>query len=367
MFKHTNVIQLLFPIAEEKLIELDRKRYYPIYENVEKYVAETEGIMVGKETATKMLLRSEIDSSFQAYCFYANDAVGHARKLAVKLFDSLSSNPQMIDVAKTVAVRTKVPNKVISIIVDEREMIEISNLSTHRGIYVIDVIGAVKIPGLFLKDLELSCSPPENQLIEIYGILTDPSRVGDWGKYIKMEKQLRTTEISSDNGKNVADGGSRIDLSAIRAELEKYVVAPGHVLLSMEQDRIQMMTQNKFEDEKNAVRKELSGLGLRIEDSINDPKVPADQRIRSLTFYAIAEKLRKPFLDVFNTGVYSLISFDNERVATIFVKAKHMFINLWRFRLMYKMKQIENDFYKHMTSRISKEITALLSLMIRMN
>jgi hypothetical protein len=353
-----DVLDIITPVAEELLIEIDRKRFYPFYKLAEKYAYDNE-LIVGKETATLMILREPVRSSFLTYNLYSNNGVAHAREIATLIYNNPDSFPD-IDIS-TVRVVTKVPNKVFSIIVDERELIRVSNLLIHRGIYIIDIVVASKFPGFFNKELELQCMSPEQQLIEIYSILMDPSMAGEWPEYLDKESVMRDLVFKNNIHSHRHE---RIRESSIFPKLiSEYASKPGRVIIG-DPSRPQIISMYKLEEEEEAIKKIFTE--ARIESTLNDPKVPTDQRIRKMTLYKIGGRIRHPFVDIYNTAGYSLVSFTKEsrhdeiiRVGTIFVIAKHYLVDLWILKLLFKINQIGEEFYNRISGGIINNFISL--------
>lgn len=374
MFTNLNLIEILTPSVEEILIDIDRKKYYPFFRIAEEYASKN-SLIVCDYTADYYLLDKPIDSEFNHYEFYSDNAVKHARELATQMFNDLEKEVLKYDIdIRLIKVITKSPNKEMVIFLEDRELVSIKNLSVQRGIYIVDVVLTKEVNGLFSKN-KLQCISPEHQLIDVYNILADPSECESWPEFIKTERILREqvglVNQTGDKG-NLSTGGlvnqtiqidgGRINIDKILDILkEKYIPEPGHVLIGT-LDRLQIITMYSLEDEEKRIKKMFEDESVHIEYSINYPHVPTEQRIRKLTVYIVYEKLRKPIIDIFDTGTYSLISFniiDHIRYGTLFVIAKHLLIDIWIIRYIRKRGQINQEYHDNMIKKLRMDILKL--------
>jgi hypothetical protein len=384
MFTDIDIVKSLNNIANETLINIDRKKYYPFLSMVETYISDKrKNIIASRGTANYLLLNKSIDSDFIAYEVYCDDAVKHAREIATIIYNSASDKEDDIDLRLTQVV-TNVPNKEISVKIGDREIVNLRNLQIHSGVYIIDVVLTVEKKGLFNKDLVINCISPEHQLIKLYSNLTDPKECGEWSKLLETEKilrgQLDLVNVGKDDSKSTTGGkkySHRISSDDIVKKLyEDYASRPGHVIVGSfatgdiidKQSRLQIISMYKLEDEEQEIKHlfntthEFGRMPIHIETSINYPHVPTEMKIRRLTVYYVFEKIRKVVADVFDTASYSLISFnknDGFRIGTLFVLAKHLLIDLWTIRYIRKKNQITDEYYNNLTQKIKSDFKKL--------
>lgn len=348
MFTHLDLPDILNAKASELLIEFDRKKFYPFFNIVEKYIAGAEGkLIVSGNTADYMLLDKSIDSDFITYELYCDDAVKHAREIA-SLFVKSELKVAGADL-RLIRVSTRVPNKEISILIGDRELVNLRNLQVRAGVYIIDVILIVKKKGLFDSALELSCISPEHQLIEIYNNLTDPKDCSNWPELLNVEGKLRSQIGLVNDAKESAIGG-RISVDELISKLYKeYASQPGHIVVGIPENRLQVISLYKLEDEEDKIKKLLRSDPARIEVSVQSPHVPTEMRIKRMTVYAIFERIRKVVIDVFDTATYSLVSFnvgeDGIKTGTLFIIAKHLLIDMWTIRYIRKRNQMTEEYF----------------------
>lgn len=374
MFQHIDIVSQLDDIAEKTLIDVDRKRYYPFFEIVERYISQKKNsIIVSGNTADYMLLDKPIDSEFISYELYCDDAVLHARELAALIYKS-DIKITGVDLRLT-CVSTRIPNKEIIIKIGDREIVNLRNLPISSGVYIIDVVLVVEKKGLFDKSQAINCISPEHQLIDVYTSLIDPKECSTWSDSIGVEYALRkqlgliNREDSRTPDEKETAGGRRIPAEQIIKTLyDDYVSQPGHVMVGFNPgselpSRLQTISMYPLEDEESKIKKAVAADPVRIETSINYPHVPTEMKIRRLTGYYVYERIRKVVVDVFDTGTYSLISFntndDGIKVGTLFVIAKHLLIDLWTIRYIRKRNQIGDEHYKNMVQKIESDFKAL--------
>lgn len=363
MFAHLDLPKLLNDKANELLIEVDRKKFYPFFKIVEKYISDASGkLIVSGSTADYMLMDKSIDFEFVTFELYCDDAVKHARAIA-DLFYKSELKIADVDLRLT-RVSTRVPNKKISVLIGDREMVNLRNLQVHSGVYIIDVVLTVAKKGLFDSDLELPCISPEHQLIEIYNNLTDPKDSGSWPELLQMEHTMRKQlGLVSDK---VARSGGRVSIDELISKLYKeYASQSGHIVVGNPENRLQVISMYKLEDEEKKIKTLLKSDPARIEVSVNYPHVPTEMRVKRMTAYAIFERIRKPVIDVFDTATYSLVSFnvaeDGIKVGTLFIAAKHMLIDMWTIRYIRKRNQITEEYFAHTISKLRDDFKRLFS------
>ena len=373
MFSHINIIEHLTDTVDQLITNIDRKKYYPFFKIAEYYASNKKGaLIVSGNTADYFLLNKPIDVDFMTYEFYCDDAVTHARELATLFYNYKSEfdTKEEIDL-RLVRVTTRIPNKEISVMIGDREIINLRNLQVHGGVYIIDIVLFVEQKGLFDNNAKLHIISPEHQLIEIYSSLIDPTECSEWPNLINIEYQLRKQLDLINPHTDETKGGKRLQIDYITKKLyDEYASQPGHVVVgnySLESfssaSRLEVISMYKLEEEEHKIKKILEQESAHVECSINYPHVPTEIRIRRLTGYYIYEKIRKVVIDVFDTATYSLISFnkneDGVRIGTLFVIAKHLLIDLWTIRYIKKRNQINEEYYNTMVQRINSDLKSL--------
>lgn len=389
MFTGVDIIKAYDNIANDYLLNIDRKKYYVFFELTEKYVSEKkESLIVSGITADYLLLNKAVDVNFMTYEVYCDDAVKYARELATLIYNSNIKVDEKKDIdLRLIQVVTKVPNKEIIIKIGDREIVNFKNLQIHGGVYIVDVVLTVERKGLFNKDMIVNCISQEHQLIKIYTSLSDPKECGEWSKLIEMEQIYRKQlDLLNDVSLSTIAGGRpmpkkqfrRIDIDKlVKTMYEEFASLPGHVVVGtmaintnnqeFGKTRLEIITMYPLETEEPKIKKILEvnvDQSIHIETSINYPHVPTEVKIRKLTTYYVFEKMRRVIIDIFDTGTYSLISFntDNEdgiRVGTLFVLAKHLLIDLWTIRYIKKRNQISDEQYKNKVREINTDLKSL--------
>ena len=125
--------------------------------------------------------------------------------------------------------------------------------------------------------------------------------------------------------------------------------------------RLQLVTANRLEDEEAAVKRVARRLGLTVETTTNDPKIPTDTRLRRMTMYRIQKGARRAaFLDVYNTGEYEVVpaappTSAGARVGTFFVRLRYLLVDIWTMLLIHEMKMADGRFTRTVLNRFIAE------------
>jgi len=316
--------------AESRAFD-DRMRYQKFIEAAEHFAVKN-GLIVGGESATRLLLGPTdvpdpptLDSFF--YGFYSNRAPSNGRALGDALYEL---DPDGLGHYTTVL--TKVTDYLLAVAVDGRDLFTITSLPRHRGVKTADVVIPSSRPAQFAKDndgnpLQLLCMGPEIQLMNIYADICNPGNAGDWLELLETEEKLRQLFFREIKAKITlavkrATGGSHETTNRlIHALQEKYITGPGKVVIGplaialiagkepAANDRLQVVTAQSLEDEARKIAAVALTVGVEVQWTLNDPKIPTDARMRRLTVYAQTGKRRTPVLDVYNAANYEAVPF----------------------------------------------------------
>ena len=325
MYKTIDAVEMAIAAAEspDGAVMCDRRRYAPFFEAAEQY-AHKHDMIVGGDTATRMLLGEEPGPEDYFYDLYSARALDDARALT-KIFYDLAPE----GLGHYANMMTGVPRKEFTINVDERRLFRVKALEVHRGGRCTDIIVPSVRPANFARakggaPLPLLCMGPEIQLIDIYASLANPSRAGDWPALVRAEEALRKIYVDEvrDKVKGVGGGGEEPPVSAlVEALAAEYIPRSGHVAVggyatrvyspgAGAHARLQIVTSNSFKEEERAVCRIASRMGFNVQTTMDEPKVPTDDRLRRMAIHVVRPGARREaVLYIYNSGEYELIPF----------------------------------------------------------
>ena len=351
----------------------DRMRYAKFIETGERF-AEKQGMIVGGAAATRLLLGDKDNppeirlDSFQ-YDLYSGQALQHARGLGEALYQS---DPDGL--GHYTAVITKVTDYFMSVVVDGRPLFNVTALPQYRGARARDLIAPCERPAQFAKGvdgapLRLLCVSPEVQLIGVYGALCNPANAADWGGHLATESALRALlDKRALGGRKRAAGGPPAAGPAgarlFRDLLNKYAAGPSRVLvgpvaiaLLLAGDtpaggRLQVVTASRLEGDAREITALAAGSGAEVSWSIDDPKVPAEPRLRRLTVNVVVGGRREPIIEVYNAAAFDLVPYTTPdihgrpgpeppprslKIGPPFVLMRYRRVDLWSPRVLGRM------------------------------
>lgn len=360
----------------------DRERFVPVLKAVERFAA-AKGLPVGGKQATLLLAGArELPLDEYKYLLYSPDPLRDAVALARALYavdpDGLTqytvSLPRAVDNSLTAE---------ISINVAQREVARVRGLPQHRGLHIYKLLAPETLPPFFGGAPKVQCLGPEVQLLDTYVALCDPARRGDWDDLIGEELALRRVFLRTfeaklgawDRKAGGAAGGRRAPgtreglrkafLDAARA---KFLGKTGRVwLVGPESEagkrRPACATIFSLREEEAALGRLASDAGVPVHFLVNDPRLVTDRRLRRLTVYVARPGAgREAVLDVYNAGNHEAVPYHEvcpgaspggetrkcpgraQLVATAFVQARFLLVEVWTMQLLWKMKAVDQEF-----------------------
>lgn len=311
----------------------DRARYEGFLRAAEDY-AVRHGLIVGGETATRLLLRGRDDppelDSF-SYTFYSSSAVRDARGLADAMY---AVAPQGL--GRYTAMFTRMAGHRFDIEVDGRVLLRVILLPPHKNVQTIDVVIPSKRPAQF-GGQDLLCMGPELRLIETYGQLCAPGEAGSWEQLMADEQRLRAVfmaeiraKIATAVARQQATGGAYqqpLRQRLLAALLRDFVPGEGRVLIGAAAiqltagelptwtGRLQVVSGRPFAEETRIIADIAQAVGARVHYGTEDPKIPVLTRLRRITVHFVEngvrslsqEERREAVLDVYNLGSFELV------------------------------------------------------------
>lgn len=405
MFESFDAVGLATAAAKTTVMA-DRAKYEPFLAGAEKY-AHDHKLIVGGETATRMLLGEPPGPDDYTYELYSTHALRDSRALADMFYEMA---PQGL--GHYANVTTVTPNEVFAIFVDLRLLVRVTALSIHRGARAVDVIVPSVRPASFARDadgepLKLMCMGPEIRLIDTYSALGDPSRVGEWPGLLRVESGLRALFVDEVGGKirEATGGGDEGPPTPVLiAELlRSYVPREGHVLVGSyavaalsgdaPSGRLQLVSSNTYKDEEKLVGRIASRMGFSIQSTQNEPKVPTDTRLRRMTMYIVrGGGRREPFLDVYNAAEYQLVAYasgakvggkakrakrdtkpkrakyhidESTHVGSPYTILRFLLVDAWTIQLLFRMNAIGADYTRQILKGIVSDFDRTVAVLVR--
>ena len=353
MYKNPKILEH----AEKKAIAVvnkDRNNYANFIKIAEKYAIANWLIVTGT-SALKLLLNN--NENYQ-YDFFSERSHIHARKMAMLLYESDPDN-----LGHYVSVITKIPDVLITISVNGRDMFNFISLSVYRGIKVISVLIPQSVRAQFADD-NIYCIGPEIQLIKIYTVLCNPAQASEWDDFLKYEKGVREFYI---NRRNVAtlpiqeggcDGGTPLSKNEEKEKLieslksiylkstNRIVIGAFAISLILKkyidgQNRLQAIVIGKFENEIADLEAIASRINIPITTKIDDPRLPIESRLRRMTIYYDG---KDAIMDIFNSATFEAIPYTkigNFKVGIPFVIMRFKLIDMWTMQLLISLNFVE--------------------------
>jgi hypothetical protein len=353
MFANYDVVEKATVDAGPALLQ-DRARYRPFFEAAERYAAEVNLIVAGS-AAAKMLsganAKPDVARALEDYMydFYSPHGSAHARGLADRLF---AVDPEGL--GRYTTLLTNVPQFNWIIMVDGRRFFTVTALPVCAGVRTASLVAKVGVarPGLF-GAAPLTTLGYELALIDAYRTLCAPAKLADLGASLAVEGALRTAMLQERAWVEVLDvvGGAtapkskskqtpkHVAVAELCDGLDEFLRGPARVVIgesalaalaqTKRHTRPQTyVTANKLEDEWAAIEKLAHRAGVKIDASIDDPRMPGDHRLRRLQICAGGEVIATAY----NSGSYELIPYfkaADARYGTAFATMRFALVDWW--------------------------------------
>jgi len=355
--------------CKENKIYCDRKQYIEFYEIVEQYVHDHD-LYIDGNIGIKLLLYQSLTSKDIEYIIISKTPKNDAYNIANLIYkSSITGLGQYVNVL-TEALDTK-----YKIIINQRYLFTIKTFGIVKEVEIFDILRPIERPAFYAKDnvgmVNVNIYSTDLQLINIYTKLTNVTLVGEYVDLIEYEsvisKQFIDCHTSKTGGAPIANQLNKHNISSkqvcnintkqiIELLLNKFVPRYGHVLVGnygiialknnisieklkySENCRLQIISSNPFNEEKQFIIELVNQLNCRTFGIINDPSIPTDDQLRKLTFYIDRKNgQREVLIDIFNSAKYQLIPHNNY-IGTVFVIMKYTLIDFWTLQLLYKME-----------------------------
>lgn len=387
---------------------VDRMRYKVVYDVIEDYLFESEDVVLGGSMSVDILLEKELGRDDYTYSLYTNDAFRHANTLVNKIAEVVSLDKDK-DQNKdknywVVFLKTILPFKKFSIMVDQRPLVVITALSVDTS--KLDPLPAV---GLIRKKT-LRVMPPKFHLIELYRTLYSPTAVDEWQQALRDERRLfvymRKIMNLRASGKSVniprllggsadlmekesvsAEGGSTKGGASDRQDLvldllKEFVVNNDNVVLIGEH-AVQMLSDSDDSKQKSvlqcvlapnyftealdaikAISSKKFGSAASVQVTSRPVMIVGDFRLRRTALRLTLGESNTEFMYIYTASDYDLIPFNRlistKRLGILvgnpFVLARFMLIELW---ILVIVENIDPSFAASRTNAIISKVLAL--------
>lgn len=337
-------IELITPEIDKHIVEI-RSKYLDVRQKVLDYCKKHSLIISDPRSLIEKPDPKNID--IHIYC---DNAEMHAKNIA--------NDMQYI----WVKMQIKVPREEFVIYYDTMPLVFVYAIQKHKNISLSNIIMPVE------KDVNYMS--PELELISLYQDLYSPFK-DRW--HIELEAPLinmvkdrvakkiliggkKKCDDCSDNRKNSVDNVKLLVLKEFATTPEFIVVGQwARTLLegsSNSSEKLQLITTLDIEV---AIKNIMLFLERYTKSSITfsdqNLHIPKDTRTRRYTLYMSYasfnrdKPLRKPFLDIFNSGTFELIPIEkhNYYIGNPFVLLRFYMIDLWIVRLVHKLELISKD------------------------
>ena len=332
--------------------------------------AAANGLIAGGSTATRLLLGAARSLDAYQCCLYGDRLPAQAFRLADTL-RALDPN----GLGRYAAVWPRVPGFLYMVSVNGRDLFSITALHVHRGVRTADMIMPVPRPAYFAvgkdgRPQTLQCMGAEVQLMAVYAVLCNPAKADEWAGLLGAEAALRALFVREIRSKvaaaiaraagGAAAGGAAAGSHLTAALRSHFIGGPGRVVVGPAAiawlqnrepgagTRLQVISSGALESERREVETIARRVGVKIGWTLNDPKIPADFRLRRLTVYELAGSGRTPVLDVFNAAAHELVPYiatgGGRRLGTPFVLMRFRLADLWTMQMILRLRSVSDTY-----------------------
>lgn len=362
MFPNNNTIINVAETSATSTVMGDREKYLK-YLTAAENVFKQNNVVVGGNIATKMLLKQKREIDDFIIEGYSLSPRAHAIHIANVLYSVDADG-----FGKTTVMKTNIEDKDFSIYVNTRELIKIKYLPMLKGVSVSEAIMPSQCESIF-QNTKLHCFGPELQLIDIYRLLSNPAKAGEWTSALEQEFALRKllqAEIR-EKIKKTTGGGAKVSRSQVLDSLFLNI-HEGKILIGEQAANIlefkggnakakntQRSHAKLYFVSADPIEKDIEmikSLGFNLECQINSPNIPIDPRVKRITVYLKDADHREAIAEIFDIGNYELVPYVSKtttidtkkvtvRVGTPFVILRFYLVELWTILLLHKMKYID--------------------------
>lgn len=325
------------------------EKYHNARAIIRDYVVRNDLIM----SDPNVLLGKDVSPISRVYCM---EPIKHARKIADVLYG----------ISKWVKMTTVVENEEATVYFNTEIIASVLAIKRHK-INIKKLISPVDVHGV-------KYMPPELELIDAYQDAYKPSPVEDIDHESLLKMVIDRIDKKIIGGKKKCsdcDKKRRVNMDNLKLMIFEHFggshVVVGHWSTGKSAERLQFISGDVAQSIRDIILFLQKFTQFEVTYTQNKLHIPKDFRtnryIMSIQYPSIdgAKPIKKPFLDIFNSGEFDLIPYTKKAgkmIGSPFVLLRFMLIDLWIIRLVYKMDLISKDLLerkmRHLADHISK-------------
>ena len=400
MFKQlltTDFFQVVSDKAQKNIIKDDRNKYKEIFDETRAIIA-NDPIIILSNINTILKEKEPLENAMVIY-------TTHTRRTTTLITNHIHKK-----IGKLAQMRAIIPNEEYEIMYNLRGLIKLYNIERYKNIDIPDLLNAVKINNLYYF-------PPEIELMDIYHKLYLPNYYDDWNTLLQQEKLLYNiiTKGTSQNKKEIKESKKeskeikneskdncttckdkrQIDINNIKHLMLKFFDNENYVLIGdvahklinsklSDNDNIskniQIISENNIEQDYQNI---VNYLSLYTKHGIYYKKkklyIPKDNRIFKYTLFIKyptitsskgSRGIDKQFLDIYNCTEFELIPYIPKkhnnislRVGNLFVQMRFLLIDLWLYRVLKYLKDIDDKVFNEKCLNIYTTMNTIKKLL----
>jgi hypothetical protein len=318
----------------EGIIKIDRDKYQPFLDIAKAYAIEN-NIYI-------------LDVEAYRYTFYAVDAFKKSLELCDRIFKSDKTG-----LSRYCKVMTKIKFYLFSIIVDERELITLTNVSSNLS----KIVKPIYMDGLLYLG---------NDIKNVIALekLSSPAHEKDWTNVIdslefKVDFNIDYLSISGGSSNEEQPLAKN---EVIKLIYDKFIKNSNYVLIgsaAINKDeilRLQIISPNDFSEDIKILEPLLKK--YKFGYNITELKFITDIRLKRMTVY-IGDKV--PVMDVFDNAKYEVVPYiDGDiKIGSDFVLMRFRLIDFWTVKVLLSMNSIPANYAKILINNIERDYNIL--------
>lgn len=368
-----SVIDVISPAIEQakKDVYIDRNRYNAIMVMIERFAVDN-GLIASGKSATKITIPTEADPTEDyVYEFLSPYALMHAKKLTDTLY---AADPEGL--CQFASMHTKAPNYHFTINVNNRDVCAIYSLPRHHKAKFSEIVSQPR-PCRWLPGENILCASVDLQLITAYMQLCNPEENSSWETVINTQNYLRDLRRSKTSGGRESHDSHKKKRSSqnVLEFMQEYAAGPGRVVVGeaaaqlwasnfktepcdvfQNTKHLSVIANANLDEEGLLIATIAAKHDLTVEWAVKDPFVPVDIRLRRLTVYTMAGRIRvDTLLDVYNSATYDLIPYKphgDYKIGSLFTVMRFLLVEKWLVEFLHMIGAIPTTSFTEKIDRI---------------
>lgn len=402
---NTNFFNEELKLAKKTIIKDDRKKYYPIFDDVKSFLKTEEDVIfssvsklcnfyLDKKETTKEQLYMETQLIIYS---------PHSRKITTLITNQIHKK-----YGKFVQMRSNIPNQEYEVIYDLRPLIKIYHIHRYKKVEIIKLFNTININKLLYFPIEV-------ELMDIYHKLYLPNFYEEWENLEKEKKimhniiqqnkvQRPIKQLLKNKNVNTCQKSRTLSIDQIKLLMLQYFNNENFVLVgewaqytmvnknltsitnflgqtdektkkknTFPLAQLQIISENSIEiDYKNIVLYLSKFIKYGIYFKKRKLYIPKNNRIYKYTLYIKFPIMKtlgvdKPFLDIYNCGSYEVIPYMkysckiqesiNLKIGCQYIYIYILLVEMWVIKLLFRLETIDEHIYFNNISNINNMIT----------